>query len=58
MVIPLMACEYDAISKARSLVKRGRERERMTKTCRKVRLATCVRLTIKTTFKESHRSNL
>ena len=28
MVIPLMACEYDAISKARSLVKRGRERER------------------------------
>ena len=28
MVIPLMACEYDAISKARSLVKRERERER------------------------------
>ena len=27
MVIPLMACEYDAISKARSLVKRERERE-------------------------------
>ena len=27
MVIPLMAWEYDAISKARSLVKRGRERD-------------------------------
>ena len=28
MAIPLMAWEYGAISKARSLVKRGRERER------------------------------